>query len=472
MSRTFYITTLGCPKNQADTRAMEESLLREGLTPVASAEHADLHLINSCAFVEEARLETIDTVFEAAELKAERPEQKLILAGCFAERYAKEVQGEMPEVDFSFGTGRYSEAGALLRAEFGTTWHLSQLNTAASRRPLGGDGSRGSFLPSGAEPREPRQSTGQTAGGVVLPPLTSVSAPVKISDGCNRTCAFCAIPSFRGAFRDRPVADIVNEVSGLVARGVREVCLVSQDTNAFGNHHERLVELLEELHGVDGLAWIRLLYLYPDKRTERMLSALENRRLSKLVPYFESPVQHASERVLKSMRRSGSAGQFKDLFAQARALWPEAEVRTTFLLGFPGETSSDVDEILDFIEVVRPEKLALFPYSPEEGTSGAGLTETVDPEEAISRVNLVRATHLRVLKEIHQARVGRTYDCMIEEVGDEMIGRRPQDAPEVDEVVYVQGLTAALPGDILRVRITGFFEYDMTAVPTALREPA
>ena len=437
MARTFHITTLGCPKNEADTRAMEDSLLAQGLQVVAAPEDADVHVINSCAFIEEARLETIDTVFGAASLKSSRAGQKLVLAGCFAERYAKEVRLEMPEVDFSFGTGRYGEAGPLIAEAFAQPWSLL--------RP---------------EPSQPSVRT--------MP----VSVPVKISDGCDRTCAFCAIPLFRGPFRDRSVADILAEVHRLSEQGVREVCLVSQDSNAYGGKAERFVELIDALHEVEDLAWIRLLYLYPDTRTEALLRAVQKRTLPKLVPYFEAPVQHTSPRMLRAMRRAGSHQSFRDLFALAREVWPEAEVRTTFLLGFPGEQEEDVEDLLRFLEEARPEKLALFPYSPEEGTSGALLTEHVDAQLAALRINRVREAHLGLLKGIHQWRVGRVYDCLVEEVGDQVIGRRPQDAPESDEVVYLEEASAARVGDILRVRISGFFEYDMTAVPTAFREPA
>ncbi len=437
MSRTFYITTLGCPKNQADTRAMEDSLRARGYSQVASAEQADVHLINSCAFVEEARLETIETVFEAAAVKESRPGQKLVLAGCFAERYRAEVAAEMPEVDFAFGTGRYEKAGELVGSAFEKVWARS-LSTAPRAAPA--------------------------------PSTRGVSAPIKISDGCDRTCAFCAIPSFRGPFRERPAADIIAEARGLAAQGVREVCLVSQDSNAFGGGRPHaLLDLIEGLHEVEDLAWIRLLYLYPDVRTEKLLRGIAVRTLPRLVPYFESPIQHTSARVLKAMRRAGSREFFRDLFALAREVWPQAEVRTTLLLGFPGEEEEDVEDVLDFLDEVRPEKLALFPYSPEEGTAGSLLSGAVSPAVATERVNRVRERHLELLRDIHRRRVGRVFDCLIEEVGERTVGRRPQDAPEVDEVVYIEDAHARV-GDILRVRISGFFEYDMTAVPTALRE--
>ncbi|MBI3395762.1 MAG: MiaB/RimO family radical SAM methylthiotransferase [Spirochaetia bacterium] len=443
MARSFYITTLGCPKNVADSREMERSLLSEGFDPAQSPAAADFHLINSCAFVEDARMETIQTVMEAARVKEGRPGQRLVLVGCFSERYAAEVKNELPEVDYSFGTGRYGAAGEMLVKEFGAP------TLVPVRR------------------RVEERSSAEGVGRILRP--HGVSAPVKISDGCDRTCAFCAIPQFRGSFRSVDRAKIVAECRALSLEGVRELCLVSQDTNAYGGSPDALVDLLQELDEIDGIAWVRLLYLYPDKRTERILRKIQDKRLSKLVPYFESPIQHASGRVLKAMNRAGDASFFKDLFLLAREALPGAEIRTTFLMGFPGETQADVDEVLSFVETARPEKLALFTYSPEEGTAGQVMTGVVPPKEAAERVNAVRTAHLNILRDIHAARVGRVYQCIVDQIdGDTVHCRRPQDAPEIDEAVFVP--VAALksapePGQLLDLEIDGFFEYDMTARP-------
>ena len=463
-ARTFYITTLGCPKNQADSRAMHRSMLAAGLVPSESAEGCDFHIVNSCAFTQSAKEETIETVLEAGQVKKDSAEQKLVLAGCFAERYGTAVRDEMPEVDFSFGTGLYERAGRLVKDHFA----LPDSVITPDGRNIGSAASIAERM--FAEGNRPY-------------------APVKVSDGCNRGCAFCAIPLFRGRFRDRPMDEIIAECRDIAGKGVREVNLVSQDTNMYGGSPEKLLELAERLQEIPELAWIRILYLYPDARTEKLIRGMG--RLEKVVPYLESPVQHTAPGVLKAMRRAGSHESFRDLFALARERIKDVEIRTTFLLGFPGETPADVDLLLKFMNETRPEKLALFTYSPEEGTPGFDLEATVSEREAAERFNLVRDEHLRILGEIHAERMDRVYPCMIDEVkGDGVVGRRPQDAPEADEVVFIEGFDGQAasdrptfaapaprvngkevkPGDILDVRITGFFEYDMSAVPAHDRE--
>lgn len=408
---------------------MERSLQKEGFAPAVSAEKAELHLINSCAFIEEARLETIRTVLDAAQLKGRK--QKLILVGCFSERYAAAVSKDLPEVDFSFGTGRYAEAGRLLREKFGA----------------------------------PRASSAVNISGLSIERAGLPYAPVKISDGCDRTCSFCAIPQFRGGFRSTPLEEILAEARDLVQRGVREICLVSQDSNAYGGKPESYLELLERLHEVEGLSWIRMLYMYPDKKTEKILRGIMDRSLPKLVPYLESPVQHASAKVLKSMRRAGDPAFFADLFNLAREAIPGAEVRTSMLLGFPGETEEDIDQVIRFLEDGRPEKLALFSYSPEEGTTGAEMADIVDPAETAERINRVREHHRSLASAFAADLVGQNFLCMVDEAeGNELIVRRPQDAPEVDGVVYIENSRLMRPGELVNVQITGFTDFDLTGM--------
>lgn len=432
---------------------MERSLLRRGFVRARSSEDCDYHLINSCSFIESAREETIRTVLDAADLKRERADQKLILAGCFSERYATAVRDELPEVDLSFGTGLYHRAGDILSDRFGAPpeW-------------------RGDRAPGAGEMIAARQDVLQDAAA-----RGTMYAAVKISDGCDRGCAFCAIPNFRGAFRDTPRDDILAECRRLVQHeGVRELCLVSQDTNRYGGNVESLLDLLEDLHGADfdTLAWVRLLYLYPDPRTEQILRGIRARGLGlaaggRIVPYLESPVQHVSSKVLRAMRRYGDADRFADLFALARELFPDLEIRTSFLLGFPGEEPEDIDALITFLHRVKPEKLALFAYSIEEDTPGFALGDPVPAAEKAARVNAVREEHLQILKDLHVSRRGRQYRCLVDGGdGTNWILRRPQDAPEVDEVVFVEraqdGNSEFRPGELLDVEITGFYEYDMT----------
>ncbi|MCR9143326.1 MAG: radical SAM protein [bacterium] len=479
MSATYYITTLGCPKNQADSREMERSLRRRGLRKAADATSSDFHLINSCSFIESARVETIQTVMEAAGLKRSGSEQKLILAGCFSERYSAAVRDELPEVDLSFGTGLYHRAGEIIGDRFDLPGRI-----------------QGDQAPGAAELIGLRQNedVADDLGASHTP-----FAAVKISDGCNRGCAFCAIPGFRGAFRETPREEIVAECRQLAREGVREICLVSQDTNQYGGSPQGFIELLEELHAIPELHWIRLLYLYPDPRTEQLWEGIVERDLvwsdplagalsaaasgvagagggrGKIVPYFESPVQHVSAPVLRAMRRYGDAEKFLKLFAKIRGLVPNVEIRTSLLLGYPGETEADIEAVLRFITEARPEKLALFSYSPEEGTPGYAAGDPIDAETKAGRINEVRLAHLDVLRELHRERVGRRVRCMVDQIepgSGRIVARRAQDAPEVDEVVFVETEAAEVAtapaenelqvGDLLDVELTGFYEYDMT----------
>lgn len=437
---------------------MERSLRRRGLQKATSAESSDFHLINSCSFIESARVETIQTVMEAVGLKRADSDQKLILAGCFSERYSAAVRDELPEVDLSFGTGLYHRAGEIIGDQF-----------ALPQR------SQGDQAPGAAELISPVDL-------VDLGRTNTPYAPVKISDGCNRGCAFCAIPGFRGAFRETPRDQILSECRQLAQEGVREICLVSQDTNQYGGRPEGFVELIEELHTIPELHWIRLLYLYPDPRTEQIWKLIVERGLlwsgtgaatGKIVPYFESPVQHVSSVVLRAMRRYGDFPKFVELFAKIRSLVPDVEIRTSLLLGYPGETEADIEQVLEFVRTVRPEKLALFSYSPEEGTPGFTAGDPIDAETKAERINEVRQSHLDVLRALHRERVGRQVRCMVDQVDartGQIVARRAQDAPEVDEVVFVEppadrrAENDPQAGDLVDVELTGFYEYDMTGL--------
>ncbi len=408
-------------------------MLRANFQPIADAAHADYHIINSCAFIEAARQETIETVLSAAEIK-KSPRQKLILAGCFSERYSKSLSSWLPEVDLQFGTGLYHRAGELIANAFG-----APLKKAGQQIP--------------------------SAAAAILPTSGRPYAPLKISDGCDRGCSFCAIPLFRGPYRFLELDEIKAECQRLLAEGVREVCLVSQDTNRYGGSVDAFLKLLSELHDLSALRWIRLLYMYPDSLTEAIFQKIGQEKWTKLVPYLESPVQHVSPSLLRSMRRSGNYDRYLEIFAVARQSLPGLELRTSFLIGFPGEKESDVELLLRFLHDARPEKLALFAYSAEEGRPTVG--DTIDPVVVAERINRLREEHLTLLKEMHRQRVGRIYSCMVDSVGAQyLLARRPQDAPDIDEVVFVERENNLSPrdivaGDIVDIEIGGFCEYDM-----------
>ncbi|WP_061220523.1 radical SAM protein, partial [Leptospira santarosai] len=284
-------------------------------------------------------------------------------------------------------------------------------------------------------------------------------AYVKVSDGCNRGCSFCIIPSFRGKFRESPLEDILRDTDRAIRAGAKEICLVSQDTVYYGRDSEVLLDMVRRVSEIDTLEILRLLYLYPDKKTEKLIRLMGETR--KIAPYLESPLQHVSSKILKSMNRVGESSAFKDLFALAREVKPGLEIRTSFIIGYPGEEPDDVDQVLRFIQETRPEKVNLFSYSPQEGTKGAELKQTVPEKEKSKRINLIRDAHLAILEEIHESRIGKTYDAIVDSIEDgQAVVRRFQDAPEMDEVVYVDDVSL-IPGMIGKIRIDSFYEYDM-----------
>ncbi|TGK47259.1 30S ribosomal protein S12 methylthiotransferase RimO [Leptospira bouyouniensis] len=431
--KSFFITTLGCPKNTVDSMAMHQSLLKEGLLPAADPEASDFHLVNTCTFIQDATKETIQTILDSIDIK-KKNKQKLVVVGCFAERAGKEISADLPEVDLHFGTGKYDKAGEILRNTFPLDFKdLTEFNEDLLERL-------------------------KTSKGI-----ENYSKPysyVKISDGCNRGCHFCIIPNLRGKYRDTDINDVLEQTKLAIKAGSKEICLVSQDTVFYGKDTDKLMDLVRSVAAVEGLEILRLLYLYPDKKTEKLLDLY--REIPKIAPYLESPLQHVSRSVLKSMNRTGDYEFFKSLFQKARDIRPDLEIRTSFILGFPGETMEDVEEIIRFVEDVKPEKVNLFPYSPQDGTKGATMEGQLKDKEIARRVNLVRDTYLGTLKSIHQNRIGKVYSCVVDEVLDEgAIVRRLQDAPEIDEVVYVEekGLKV---GQFGKVRVDSFYELDMS----------
>ncbi len=432
-SHSFHIITLGCPKNIADSSKMEESLLRCGLNLSSSPEKSDLLIINTCTFITEATNETIETILEAVDLK-KKSNQKLIVVGCFAERYSKEIQEEIPEIDLLFGTGKYSQADEIIRSHFPEYFQQKRPDLELLKRNL--------------------HLTSKKKNN-------SSFAYVKISDGCNRGCHFCIIPTLRGSFHDSPKEEILQDVHKALSEGAKEICLVSQDTVFYGKSLDELSNLIQTITEIEDLKILRPLYLYPDKKTYKLLDLFLTNE--KIAPYFESPIQHVSEKVLKSMNRIGNKNFFIDLFKKARQR-KDLEIRTSIIMGYPGETAKDVDEVIQFIQEVKPEKLALFGFSPQEGTKAYLLSEQLEEQEISHRVNLVREAHLEVLKEIHISRIGETYPAIVDKVGKkESIVRRFQDAPEMDEVVYVKNSNLKV-GQIGKVLIDNFSEYDMDGV--------
>lgn len=438
-TRTIHFVSLGCPKNRVDTEVLAGMAVARGMTIVPEPEDADVIVVNTCGFIADAKEESVNTLLAMGRHRLEGRCQKLVASGCLSQRYPEEVAAEMPEIDCVLGTRAPETFDAILDegdrvVEIGPADHFLQ------------------------RPRTPR---------FVQP--GAPSAYLKIADGCSRKCAFCAIPAIRGRARSRPVREIVAEARRLVRAGVVEINLVSQDTSGYGvdlGPDDDLVTLLEALDRVRGLRWIRLLYLYPDGVPDVLLAAVAD--LGKVVPYLDVPVQHASARVLRAMRRGHGVGALESLVERARRKVPGVFLRTTVLVGHPGETVEDVDRLLGFMERARFDHLGVFRYSDEEGTSSFGREPVPSRRDSYNRRRKVMAAQRRIARQKNRSLVGREVEVLVEGVADDagyvLLGRHAGQAPEVDGVTYLVSSDAGM-GEIVRARVIDFKDHDLVAQP-------
>lgn len=463
--------SLGCPKNLVDAEVMLGLAEQAGHEITPDAEGADVLVVNTCAFIDRAKQESVDAILEMAELKKQAPGRRLVVTGCLAERYRDELKKEIPEIDVVLGTG---EVPSILTAIEPGGARVQPL--AFYRR----------------DPRTPDPETqpgnGSTSPvfGLDLPTyiydadtprrLTTPGhyAYLKIAEGCDYKCAFCIIPKMRGHYRSRPAESIVTEARALAARGVKELLLVSQDTSFYGvDRRERgaLPRLLRELNMIDGLEWIRLLYLYPTTISDELIDAIAE--CDKVCKYIDLPLQHASDAVLKRMRRPGARDSYERLLGSLRDRIPGVALRTTFIVGFPGETEADVDELLSFIEAVDFDHVGVFTYSHEEGTSAFDLEDDVPQRTKERRRSRVMARQKALVARRQKARIGERQRLIVDGPSEEhelvLRGRLESQAPEIDPLVY---LTDCDPeeisaGDLLQVEIVGAKGYDLVARPVA-----
>jgi ribosomal protein S12 methylthiotransferase len=434
--------SLGCPKNLVDSEVMLGTLTRQGYTITTHKEEADVLVVNTCGFIDTAKQESIDTILEMAELKSSGNCKKLVVAGCLAERYREDIRKEIPEIDFIFGP---DELGRILEAV-----NLDE-STAVP------DISIDALYTSKEVPTIPRILT-----------TPSHMAYIKISEGCDHVCTFCAIPGFRGRFRSRPVNDLVAEANRLAGQGVREVVLVSQDTMAYGKDIEMtdgITTLLRQLARVDGLKWVRFLYCYPNTVTESLIRLVsEEERLCK---YFDIPYQHASKNVLDRMRRGGSRDIYERQIDSIRKWNPDAGLRTSFIAGFPGETEEDFREILTFMGNAAFDNVGVFLYSDEEGTGAFDLDGKVPRRTAVRRRNQVMKTQAAISKKKLSHMIGKRTEVLLEGRSDEsellLKGRMETQAPDIDGHVLINdtGDRSIRNGEFYRVEITGSMEYDL-----------
>ncbi|MEY4637278.1 MAG: ribosomal protein methylthiotransferase RimO [Acidobacteriota bacterium] len=447
--------SLGCPKNLVDSEVMLGMAEKDGHEITADASQADVLVVNTCAFIDRAKQESIDTILEMAELKKQAAGRKLVVTGCMAERYRDELKKEIPEIDAIYGTGEVEGLAGFMSGQ---------------ARPA-----------SGAIPMTFHK---QPVFGIDLPtyiydantPRKRVTpghyAYVKIAEGCDYKCAFCIIPKMRGHYRSRPIESIVQEAHQLAAQGVKELLLISQDSTFYGiDRGERgaLPKLLRALNGVDGIEWIRLLYLYPTTITGEVIDAIAE--LDKVVKYIDLPLQHASDAVLKRMKRPGTRQSYVRLLENIRARIPNVALRTTFIVGFPGETADDFAELEGFIAEIGFDHVGVFTYSHEEGTSAHELADDVPAATKKKRQNALMARQKKIVAARQKRRLGEQTRLVVDGPSPEhelvLQGRLPGQAPEIDPVVYLTDCDpSAFPmGSFVDVEIVGAKDYDLVARP-------
>jgi len=437
--RTIHFVALGCPKNRVDTEVLAGFAARAGLAIVGEPAKADVIVVNTCGFIESAREESIAALLDMARYKRIGRCRLLVAAGCLAQRYGAELAAELPEVDTFLGTAGLDRLGDVIRR-------------AADRVLVG-----------------PAAHHLQRKGTPRFLEPGAPSAYVKIADGCSRKCAFCAIPQIRGQARSRPIAEIVAEASRLAAAGVVELNLVAQDTSAYGNDlgdGADIAALARALDGVEGVRWVRLLYLYPDNVPDALLEAMAGS--AKLVPYLDIPIQHASAGMLRRMRRGHGPSALRRLVGRVRRLLPGAYLRTAVLVGHPGETDADFEELLAFVREAEFHHLGAFRYSAEEGTASLREGDPVPKRKAYDRWRRVMGAQRKVARRLNRALVGTEIEVLVEGADDAegyvLRGRHRGQAPEVDGVTYLVSCEAKV-GDIVKARVVSASDHDLVAEP-------
>ena len=419
---SVWLTTLGCAKNEVDSDKIAGQLTGAGYREAAAIDEADVVIVNTCAFIEAARRESIEAVLDAAGRKSDRA--KVVVVGCMAQRYESELADALPEVDDVVGLERYGEL-------------VGRIDAVAGWQPVRLAWSPMDILD---ETRRPAPST----------PF----AYVKIAEGCDKPCTFCAIPQFRGRQRSRPLTNIHSEVVDLVGQDVGEIVLVAQDLAAYGRDIDApggIVDLLRSLSDIEGLRRLRLLYLYPREISDSLISEMAHNPL--VAPYFDLSLQHASPRLLRAMKRAGSGESHLELIGGIRGAAELAAMRSSFIVGFPGETEDDVDELMEFIETARLDWAGFFPYSPEEGTPATSLPNRVPGEVVMDRLRRLQATQDGITTERNAEQVGRRFEVVVDTVEDGLaVARSHREAPEIDGVII---LDEGDRGDWLEIEVTG-----------------
>jgi ribosomal protein S12 methylthiotransferase len=434
----IYAVSLGCPKNLVDTELMLGQLCRSGWEVAAAPEAASVLLVNTCAFIAPACREAVDTILELARYKEADPEKRLVVTGCLVQRYGEELAAGLPEADLFLGVNDFPALSRILhqKPEGGEArlWHTAPLHRYA------GVGAR-------------------------YPATPPHLAYLKIAEGCSHRCTFCTIPQIRGPYRSRPLDILVAEARQLAAAGVKELVLVAQDTTAYGRDwggRPGIVELLRELARISGFRWIRLLYGHPARVTPELLETMAEH--PRILPYLDLPLQHGHDEVLRRMGRGHTRRRVLDTFRRIRQMLPQATLRTTVMVGFPGETEAHFQALMDLVQEVRFDHLGVFLYYPETGTAAARFTPRVPRRLARQRARVLKAVQAGIVKARLKALVGTVQPVLVEGVSSEsdylLSGRLPSQAPDIDGQVYITAGTGQV-GEIQPVRLTRALPYDL-----------
>ncbi|MFN3695973.1 MAG: 30S ribosomal protein S12 methylthiotransferase RimO [Pseudobdellovibrio sp.] len=442
-TKKVHFISLGCPKNLVDSEIMAGTLMKDGFQVVSEAEDADTVIVNTCGFIEDSKKESIQRILDMSALKEQGQIKKIVVAGCLTQRYKDDLVEGLPEADLFVGSGEFQniskilknhEAGEKKKTFFNLPTYLQEENT----------------------PRVNSQPKHR--------------AYLKISEGCMKRCAFCAIPLIRGNLQSRTIANIVNEAKLLAAGGVKELIIISHDFTDYGwdlrrkdpTAKENPVELLKALAEVDGVEWIRMLYLYPDGITQELIDLMKSNK--KFVKYFDMPLQHINSDVLKKMNRKMTREEIVEALDRIRTHIPDAVIRTQFIVGFPGETADQFEELLQFVAEQQFDRVGCFQYSPEENTPGGKMEDQIDEETKQYRYDALMSIQQDISARKHKAFIGKTVEVLVEGYSEEtdllLQGRTSQQAPEIDGVVLINDGQAKI-GDIVNVEITESMEYDL-----------
>jgi ribosomal protein S12 methylthiotransferase len=442
-AKKIHFVSLGCPKNLVDSEIMAGTLLKEGYSVVPDADGADTVIVNTCGFIEDSKKESIQKILEMGELKKEGKLKNLVVAGCLTQRYKNDLVDGMPEADLFVGSGEFQNIAQIMKGHDQGSSQKTFFNLPT-------------FLQQETTPRVNSQPGHR--------------AYIKISEGCMKRCAFCAIPLIRGNLQSRTIANVVAEAEQLAAQGVKELIVISHDFTDYGwdlrrknpQAKESPVELLRALEHVKGIQWIRLMYLYPDGISVEMVELIKNSK--KIVKYFDMPLQHINDAVLKSMNRKMTRGEIETVLENIRREIPEAIIRTQFIVGFPGETQEQFEELLQFISQQQFDRVGCFKYSPEESTPGGKMENQVDEEIKQTRHDSLMEVQQNISRDKHEALIGKTLQVLVEGPSEEtellLQGRFWGQAPEIDGVVLINDGEASI-GDMVTVQVTESMEYDL-----------